>query len=160
MSRQNVDNIGLQLFGANELGQLFDELKPKIQNNIIAGGLKSAGNIILQQAKSNFKTRITSAKGGLKLQQYFKVEQMKSKVGVKVGAVGYNAYLLRFLEYGTKERKYITTKNRVSHFTGVLKASKFFSDAVNDKKDEAMQTVQASIVDSMNKAVAKYSKIL
>lgn len=157
---KDFSNTGIQLLNDKELGKLFEELIPRIQNQIVAAGFKKAGNIIMKQVKENFKARINNS-GNLNLAQYFKVQPMKTKVGEKVGAVGSGksdmSYLLRFLDYGTKERFYMS-KRGVKHITGKLKATNFFADAVDATKDEAQKAVQQSIVDSFEKVVAKYNK--
>lgn len=161
MKRQDVGNIGIELMGDVQLGNLFNELQPKIQNTIVRNGYKKAGKIILDQALSNFKQRFADS-GKLNFKQYFKNLPLKSKIGEKVGAGGAGkeskSYVLRFLEYGTNDRQY-KTKNSSNHFTGKLKSSQFFSDAVEAKGAEAQAAVQQSIVDSFNKTVAKYSKM-
>jgi hypothetical protein len=165
MIRQNVDSIGIELLNDAELGKLFDELTPTKQNQIVAAGFKKAGNIILSQAKSNFKAKVKDS-GRLNLIKDFKVEQLKTKIGVKVGVAGMNkgeyGYITRFLNYGTTKspdgRKYISKVNKVEHYTGKLVALKFFDDAVESKKAEAMAAVQNCIKESFDKTVAKYEK--
>ena len=94
----------------------------------------------------------------MNFKQYFKNMPIKSKIGEKIGVQGDKAYLLRFLEFGTNERQY-KTKNSGNHFTGKLKSSQFFSDAVEAKGAEAMNEVQKGIIESMEKTVTKYSKM-
>ena len=157
MKRQDVGNIGFELMGDKELAMLFDELQPKIQNSIVRAGYKKAGQIILSQVQSNFKSRFADA-GKMNFKQYFKNLPLKSKVGEKIGATGDKAYILRFLEFGTNVRQY-KTRNSANHFTGKLKSSQFFTDAVEQKTAEAQDAVQSAIIDSMEKTVAKYSKM-
>jgi hypothetical protein len=157
MRRQDVGNIGFSLMGDVELGKLFDELQPKIQNNIVKAGYKKAGDIILQQAKSNFKSSFQNA-GKMNFLQYFKNLPLQTKIGEKIGVTGNKAYILKFLNYGTIDRHY-TTRSSADHFTGMLKATDFFTNAVEQTKDVAMDAVQKSIVDSMNKTVEKYNKL-
>jgi hypothetical protein len=163
MARQDVSDIGIELLGDKELGLLFNELKPNIQNQIINEGYRRAGRIILNQAVQNFKTRVND-KGVLNLAQYFTIRSLKSKIGCRVGVLPMGgklskSYIVRFLERGVTDRKYTSKRNRVNHFTGSVSARNFFSDAVNDKKDEAEESVQQSIVDAMNKIIQKYSKM-
>jgi hypothetical protein len=155
--RQSVGNIGFVLMGDVELGELFNSLIPRVQDNIVKAGYKKGGKLILDQALSNFKQRFNDA-GKMNFKQYFKNLPLKSKVGEKIGATGDKAYILRFLEYGTNERQY-KTRNSGNHFTGKLKSSQFFSDAVEAKGAEAMNEVQKGIIESMEKTVAKYSKM-
>ena len=160
--RQDVGNIGFSLTGDVQLGELFDSLIPRIQNNIVKAGYRKAGLIILNQAKQNFQSRFNDA-GKMNFNKYFKVQALKSKIGVRVGVGGSGgnedkAYILRFLEYGTNERQY-KTRNSANHFTGKLKSSQFFSDAVEQKSAEAMDEVQKGLIDTMEKTVARYSKM-
>jgi hypothetical protein len=154
--RQSIGNIGFELVGDVELGQLFDELIPKIQNSIVKAAYKKAGDIILNQVKSNFQSSFNDS-GKINFKQYFKNLPLQTKVGEKIGATGDKAYILRFLNYGTKDR-YYKTRNSANHFTGMLKASEFFDNAVEQTKDLAMESVSQGIVDSMEKVCSKYNK--
>lgn len=156
MRRQDVGNLGFYLINDKELVALFNELQPKIQNNIIKAGYKKAGDIILQQVKSNFQSRFKNS-GKMNFKQYFKNLPMQTKIGEKIGVTGDKAYILRFLNYGTEDR-YYKTRNSANHFTGMLKATNFFTDAVEQKKQEAMDALNQCITDSMEKTVAKYNR--
>ena len=160
--RQDVSDIGIELLGDVELGQLFNELKPSIQNQILNEGFRKAGRIILNEAVQNFRTRVND-NGKLNLKQYFTVRSLKSKIGCRVGVLPMGgatskSYIVRFLERGVTDRNYTSKRNKVNHFTGSVSARNFFKDAVEQKKDEAEDSVQQSIVDSMNRTVQKYSK--
>jgi uncharacterized lipoprotein YajG len=161
----NFTGIGIELTGDVELGKLFDELQPKYQSQVINAGYRKAGKIILDEIKKNFSERFNTG-GKWNLLKYFVVRSMRTKVGVRIGALeatgkDNKAYITRILEVGSYKagnRGYKTRQNHVFHSTGVLKASNFFSDAVMATKDQAMESVNQSIVDAMNKCVAKWSR--
>ena len=132
----NVTESGLALIGDQELAKVFDELVPALQNQVVRTGFKKAGQIILNEAKANFRNRF---KVKTNINQYFINAPMKTRVGEKVGVGGDKGYIFRFLEYGTKERFYESKKNHIKHLTGKLKASNFFVDAVEAKKDELVE---------------------
>lgn len=63
------------------------------------------------------------------------------------------AYILRFIEFGTKQRATKKQKNR-----GSMSAYNFFSNAINATKKEAENTLEQNIVDAINKIANKNKK--
>ena len=153
----NQSLTGIEMMNDKQLNQLFDELTPKNQNQIVANGYRKAGNIILTQIKSNFKDRIKGNTADML--RLFTVQNLKTKVGCRIGVpIKDKSYIMRFLEYGVQDR-IAKNKNGVNHFTGKIEGRKFFSDGVDEKKDEAQEAVQKSIIESMEKLVEKYNKM-
>ena len=88
----------------------------------------------------------------------FTVKAMKDKMGVIVGLSDYEeGYKYRMINYGTESRDY-KTKNGIQHNTGKLMGTKFFTDAVEEKKQEAEDNIENCITTNMERLVAKYNK--
>jgi hypothetical protein len=154
------DSVKFELFNDKALMALFDELQPKIQDNIIIGGLKNAGKVINDEAKQNFQAikKNKSKTGYQDLNSMFKVVKMRApKIGVRVGMSAREGYKYRFMNFGTEERYYMT-KNGVEHRTGAIPKREFFTRAVESKKQEAEDNVQNAIKESMEKTVKRYNK--
>lgn len=166
-------HIKLVFKNAAQTQEYFKELKRSVQDRLILQGMKKAGKIINQQAKSNFQTiKKNKSKTGYKgLNSLFKVEQMKSlkgsteagvKIGMKNDNASKNAYHYRFINYGTQPRDYTKVKRRLikknivkNHKTGKMKRELFFTNAVENKKDEAIAIVNENIIAAINKHILK-----
>lgn len=152
-------HVDLEIINDKELLALFQELQTGIQSRIVINGLKRAGNVILQQAKSNWKsTKKNKSKTDYSAYQFRSEEIKKSNknVGVKVGIPkSYNSFKIKFIEAGTKERSY--TKNGKQHNTGSLKATHFWRNAVESKQEQAEGLISESITKSLNQAMKRYS---
>lgn len=153
-------DLTIDVINDKELLKLFNELIPNVQNKIIQGGYKQAGKIILDQAKSNLKSvRKNKSTSGYKgFNSMFKTKALrKPMIGARVGVSGREGYKYRWQNYGTEERQYIS-KTGKAHKTGKITATYFFNNAVDSKKDEALNSVNRAITDSMNRTVKKYNK--
>ena len=169
MKPNSADYIDISIIGDKELEKLFDELIPSVQNSIVLNGMKQAGKMILDEAKNNFK----SLKKGVPykpkpnyktIEKSFVMEPMKFQFGLKIGA---RNYIGRFVDLGTKERRYKkgvkksiwkkTADKSGGHFTGKIDAEEFFYKAVKSKGDTANNMVGLFIIDSMNKTIDKYA---
>jgi hypothetical protein len=166
MKPNSADYIDISIIGDKELEKLFDELVPAVQNRIVMNGMKQAGKIIQDEAKSNFKAiRKNKSKTGYKsINKSFVMEPMQSQFGLKVGVRNFK---LHWLEWGTAERSYKkgvkrsiwkkTLDKSGGHNTGEIIGESFFYNAVKSKGDEANNMVGLFIVDSMNKTIEKYA---
>jgi len=153
-------DLTLEIINDKDLLKLFNELIPKVQNRIIQGGYKQAGKIINDQAKSNLLgVRKNKSKTGYKgFNSIFKTNSLrKPTIGAKVGLSSKVGYKYRFQNFGTEDRQYKTSTGKM-HKTGKISATHFFDDAVKQKKDEALRSVNQAITNSMNKTVRKYNK--
>jgi HK97 gp10 family phage protein len=158
----NVNGLNLTIINNAEMLDYFNSLKNKMQNRIVLNGMKKAAAIILTEARSNWKTnqKGKSKTGYRDYSSYFKtspIKQSKNGFGLKVGVQGYNAYKMRWLNWGTGDRYYMS-KNNVKHNTGKVDGSNFFYDAVSARKDEAQQMISKAITESLQKTIAKHAK--
>jgi hypothetical protein len=158
MARDYSNSIDLKIINDKELLALFQDLKTNIQSRIVVQGLKKAGNVILSQAKSNWKsTKKNKSKTNYSAYR-FQMEEIKKaeSLGIKIGIPkSYHSYKIRFVEHGTKDRTY-KTKTGKEHFTGVLKGTEFFHNAVAARKQEAQNLISSSITQSLNNIIKKY----
>lgn len=142
--------------------KLFEELTIKDGNKVIFNGLRSAGILIFKQIKSNFNTvkKGKSKTGYSDLKKSLRMEKMQSQFGVKIGFTK-KGYKYRFINYGTDER--ITTgygKSKKRSFSkksnkGKLNPTKFFDNAVEQRRNEALSLVSQSIIKSLNNVIKK-----
>jgi len=164
------DYLDLKIINDKELQELFKELIPAVQNRIVLGGMRTAAKVILQQAKSNFKSRKKNkSKTNYKeINRSFTTEPMSSTFGIKVGVKNYKA---KWIEWGTEDRYYKKGKKRYfryrqdaaktdadKHYTGKLQPTNFFYDAVKQTRDRAEKSVSEAIIQSLTKTVDKYNK--
>ena len=146
----------LEHINAADLQKLFLELTDNIQMKVLNDAFKKSGKVIIDTAKSNFK----STKKGFSKTNYsmfnksFKSKALKKDVGMIFGMQHREGFKYRFLNFGTKER-FTKSKKR---FTGVIKASNFFTDAVTSKSGDAQSMLSNEIVLSLDRVVKKYEK--
>jgi len=147
-----ADYIEINITNNAELQKLFTELQPSVQNKIVLAGMRESAKIILQEAKSRFKTKAKGkSKTGYKyINKSFTTEPMKSTFGLRVGIKNYK---MRWIEWGTADRYY---KNK--HYTGKLEPTNFFYGAVKAKQEEASKYVSEAIIKSLEKTIKKYNK--
>lgn len=178
MAKPNAeDYIDLKLINDKELQQLFEELIPSVQNKIVLDGMRKSSQLIIGQAKSNFKARkksttrtkfeqkqISEGKRKETLKS-FTTAPMTRSFGLRVGIKNYVSH---WVEWGTDDRSYKkgvkrsvwrkTTDKSGAHNTGKVQPTNFFYDAVASKKEEALKNVSDAIIVSLNKTVARYNK--
>jgi ribosomal protein L33 len=155
-----MPDLTLEVINDKELLKLFNELIPKVQSKIIAGGFRTASKIILDQAKINFHAtkKGKSRTGYAGINSMFKSKPLRApKIGAVVGLSSKEGYKYRFENYGTEDRFYMT-KNNKKHETGKIKATKFFDNAVEAKQEAANRAISEAIVDSLKKTIIKYDK--
>lgn len=144
----------LNIQKTEELVKLFDELTFQNQKKVVVNAAKRAGKIILDQAKQNLDGAV-KVKGQRyrEIRRGFRIEPLRTNMGA---AVGVKHYIAKWLEEGTKER--YTRKGIKKAYRGKMVGTKFFENAVNAKKNEAVESFQGLLVDEMEKLVEKYSK--
>lgn len=169
------DSVDIKIINDKDLLILFKELSIDNQKRIVNAGIRKAAKPIIDTAKVNFNAtkKGKSLTGYADLNSSFKIEASKnpSVIGVKVG-VKYNDtkgrknwYKYRFIEYGTKDRKYVVRKRSLFNDkigsikkTGKMTATNFFYDAVEARKDQVQEDINKYIVEALEKTVKKYSK--
>jgi len=163
------DYIDLRIINDADLQKLFSELLPSVQNKIVLGGMREAAKVILQQAKSNFKSsKKNKSKNNYKdFNKSFATEPLRSTFGLKVGIKNYK---YRWVEWGTDDRYYKKGRKRYfryrkdttgtdadGHYTGKVQPTHFFFNAVDTQKETAQNKVSEAIIISLEKTVSKYA---
>lgn len=156
VSNTGNESFVLEQINSNELQKLFFELTDTVQMRVLNAALRKSGKIFIDTAKVNFQ----STKKGFSKTNYsmfsksFKSKPLKSDVGMLFGMEHREGYKYRFLNFGTKAR-YTKSSKR---YTGVIKASNFFTNAVTSKRDEAQNMLSDEIIKSLERVVKKYEK--
>ena len=161
----------LGLINSTELQKLFFELKDSIQMQVLNFAFRKAGKIINDTAISNFEgTKKNKSKTGYAdLAKSFKSKALKKNVGMVFGMQSRVGYKYRFLNFGTKERNYRIKKGMVTgvgfykqdkktHFTGIIKPSNFFTNAVASSSNTAQNMLSDEIILSLERVVRRYEK--
>lgn len=143
MAELEVDIIP---FNGDELIRLLNGLQEEIRKEVISDAFVEGAIVINQQAKQNlFASRKLKSKSGYSYyNSLFSVEELKRNIGVKYGVKHREGYKLRWVEWGTKERKTSTDQSR-----GNITATNFFYNAVAQKQGLAKQTISNSILKAL-----------
>lgn len=157
VSSTGNNEVVLNLINSTELQKLFFELQDKIQIKVLEDAFKKAGKIILDTAKTNFNS---TKKGKSKtnyagLNRSFKSKALRKSIGMIFGMQHREGYKYRFLNYGTAQR---FTRGKKPRYTGIIKPSNFFTNAVTTQAENARATLSKNIELSLEKIVKKYEK--
>lgn len=145
--------------GAEVLQNVFKNLSPAIKDRVLIKALQKISKPIIQAAESKIWNHQRTGRLYRSLGE--KVE--KSKLLIKIGAKktgrfkGSHAHLL---ENDTKERSYITKKNKVVHRTGKTKGIKYWSTSITETYEGKEGEFKNYIVESLEKEVNRITKKL
>jgi len=125
---------------------------------ILNAAFRKSSKPILDTAKSNFEAtkKGKSESGYAGLASAFKTKALRTDVGMVIGMQHKEGYKYRFLNYGTAAR--YTKKGKKKRFTGVIKPSNFFTNAVTSSGGEAQNMLSNEIILSLERCVKKYEK--
>lgn len=162
MAKKTVTNTGnsevvLEFINSTELQKLFFELQDSIQMKVLDAAFRKAGKPILDTAKSNFNAtkKGLSTTGYALLNKAFKSRALKKDVGMVFGMQHREGYKYRFLNFGTDGRY---TRSKHPRYTGIIKPSLFFTDAVKTQAGNAQNMLSDEIVASLERLVKRYEK--
>jgi len=161
----------LGLLNSTELQKFFFELKDSIQMQVLNFAFKKAGKIINDTAIQNFEgTKKGKSKTGYAdLAKSFKSKALRKNVGMVFGMQSKVGYKYRFLNFGTAGRNYKIKKGMVTgvgfykqdkktHFTGAIKPSNFFTNAVASSSDTANNMLSNEIILSLERVVKRFER--
>ena len=144
------------------LSQILDNLSSKDLKKLHKNTLLNIGKILVNQTKKNLRgvtnrsrtTNSVTSKGTKRgsLESGITNKVWKSQQGLTVTILG--DYRLKWFQDGTKERITKTGKNKryqKPKSTGAMKASKFFTNAIENKKDDAVKEVEKAFIKNVNK---------
>ena len=126
------------------LNERLNQLGDVVKEGIVQRGLRDAANIILSATKTSIQHHGFIKSGKLLASAAIKTRKKDGKVYVGFKRPGGGAAHL--LDKGTTARRTNTGANR-----GRIVASNFHTNAVQQKKDEAMQVLYRSIQDSLDR---------
>lgn len=98
--------------GARELAQFMETLTPKIQRNVMRGGLRAGANVIAPVVRSGIHPQDGVLAANVKVRTGGRGDQVTARIYTRV-------FYARFVEYGTKPHT-ITAKNRKGLSVGGL----------------------------------------
>lgn len=149
-----------------QINRLLTQLNDKEAKKAIKSAIRKSALIIRKAAQDNLVAAFPSAnssttKKGVTykpLKNDINLAVYRDAGGARIDLLNKRkklarAYVLRFIEFGTKQRATKKGANR-----GIMNGHSFFSDAVAAKKKEAENTLQQNIIDSINKIVNKKGK--
>lgn len=149
-----------------KINRLLTQLNDKEAKKAIKAAIRKSALIIRKEAQSNLVSYFPSAnksttKKGVSykpLKNDINLAVYHDAGGARIDLLnkrkpGARSYVLRFIEFGTKERATKKGANR-----GTMKAYNFFSDAIAAKKSEAESTLEQNIIDSIIKIANKNKK--
>lgn len=149
-----------------KINRLLTQLNDKEAKKAIKAAIRKSALIIRKEAQSNLVSYFPSAnksttKKGVSykpLKNDINLAVYRDAGGARIDLLnkrkpGARSYVLRFIEFGTKERATKKGANR-----GTMKAYNFFSDAIAAKKSEAESTLEQNIIDSIIKIANKNKK--
>jgi hypothetical protein len=158
VSNTGNNEVVLNLINSTELQKLFFELQDKVQMKVLNDAFKKSGKIILDTAKANFnatKKNLSKTKYSA-LSRSFKSKALRKEIGMVFGMQHREGYKYRFLNYGTVAR--FTKNGSKKRYTGTIKPSNFFTNAVTSQAENAQKNLSNEIVLSLERVVKKYEK--
>lgn len=151
---------------SNKINALFNELNldNKDRKKAIKATLRKSASIIRKQAQTNLVNAIPATrtagvgKGGIRfkpLKNEINIAVYRNASGARIDLLdrrkpNSRAYMLKFFNSGTTDRATKKGANR-----GNIKATNFFSDAVNTKQKEAENSLEKDITDMIKRIASK-----
>jgi HK97 gp10 family phage protein len=161
MSNQNYDTkTMIEIFGTDQMFQLFVNLKNDIQDQIINKTFRKAARILIKDAQGkltgvvadNPKSKYTLKKS---LSATLKQFEKRIIIGTKKK---YGGHLAHIFDNGTIARYYLTKSGR-KHNTGNIKASHFFSSAITDTEQQIKDLISSDMLKRLNQTIKKQNKV-
>lgn len=149
-----------------KINRLLTQLNDKEAKKAIKSAIRKSALIIRKGAQDNLTSYFPGAnssttKNGIThkpLKNDINIAVYRDAGGARIDLLnkrkkGSRSYILRFIEFGTKERATKKGANR-----GSMNAYNFFSDAIAAKKSEAESALQQNIIDAINKVINNNKK--
>jgi hypothetical protein len=154
------DKTMLEIFGTDQLYQLFQSLQEDIQDEIINKSFRKAAKLLISESKKNLSGVVKTIPGhrfslpGSLGSTLFKFEK-RIIIGTKKK---YGGHLAHIFDSGTNVRHYIT-KSGKSHNTGEIKASGFFSNAVTGTEQQIKDLIASDMQKRLSQTVKRMNKL-
>jgi hypothetical protein len=144
--------------------KMLDDLQIKQQQNVLRNGLRKSAKIILEQGKENYTTRKKGTSNNkqkdVKILETLKIKASKvNPLGMNVGT-GY--WIAGWVNSSTANR-YTGGKNRKKStvkkaFRGAIKGNNFWFDAVNQKINQAYESLENFIFQNLERIIRKNNR--
>lgn len=144
-----------------KINRLLSQLGDADAKKAVKAGIRKSALIIRKAAQANLVSAFPSAarpttKKGVTfkaLKNDINIAVYRDGNGARIDLLnkrkkGARAYVLRFIELGTKQRATKKSKNR-----GIMNAYNFFSSAVASKRSEAENSLEQNIISAINKVI-------
>lgn len=158
----------LKIENSDQLLELLNGMVPAIRSTALIDGMIAGANYINRAAsqKLNANKQAASLTGYSYYQSAFKTEKLKGKtpdeIGVRTGVWDRkNGYKLRWLEWGTAERKTYKRKNALTGKIGEpanrgrIVGNNFFFGSVRSSQDEVFRIISDAVIKSLENLTAK-----
>ena len=150
------------IFNDNGFRLFLENIKPSKLKTPLKSAIRKSLGITKKAAKDNLKQVTPNYKKpdrwGLTLQGGIVVKVKKDALSGRVEIMSKsktNNFKLKFFENGTTERHNKTRKNA---FRGSIKATNFFSNAVNQTKSKVDESLRKNLDESLHRAFIKYAR--
>lgn len=163
-----MSEFDFEVYGAKQHQQLFDEFRDDIKRKIILDGFKKAGKIIVDTAKGYLASRKKQGTSNTEKSIGVKDNKTSADVELLVGARrygSYKGYLAHLIDKGSADRQYVIKSKKhlfkpkkSTHYTGRMKATNFWTDAINDSQQQAQDAIGGYVIESFNRYVVNAEK--
>lgn len=145
----------LELFGSDELNQLFNEMAASQQRTVIVSAMKKAAIPFMNDVRTyshrkGVSTSIANAVG---------TATIPGETGIYVGVRKVKhtkAWLANIENEGTVERYRKTKKGRVS--TGHITATNFWDEALANNEDSILENVSNELIASLTRYIKRVNR--
>ena len=139
----------LQIFGTDELVNLFTDMDREVQTKILSTSFRKASKLIISEAQGNLGGRYSHVSASMGV--VFK----KDVQALDVGAIRKKGgYLAHIANAGTKERAY-KTKNGQMHRTGKIIGNYFWDRALTSTEAGVEQAIYEDIKTQFERLIQK-----
>lgn len=139
----------MQIFGAEELVSMFEDLSIQLQNRILQSSFKEAAKIIISEAQGNLGGRYSHVSNSFTTTMKRDIQTLNVGASKKKGG-----YLAHIANSGTKERGY-TTKLGNYHKTGKITPNYFWDNALVASETQVEEVIYKEVKDQFDKMISK-----
>lgn len=137
----------MEIFGTEELIQVFEDLSRENQNTILTKSFRKAAKVIIDEASNNLR-------GTYKHVQISLTSVMKRDIQtMDVGASKKGGNLAHIANEGTKDRY-----TRKGYYRGKITGNSFWNNAVSSTEPQVEEIIYNDIKANFDKVVAKNNK--
>lgn len=148
-------NKDFQIFGTKELNELFEQLKNSQQRSLYISTFRKLANPAIRDMRSKIPSSLSGLRRSIITKPVNREKALRIGTSTKKDK---QAYLANIFEKGTKDRFYITRKNKVKHHTGRVQPINFFYDTLEAHAERMKTEFKEQFIESFKKMVERYNK--